>query len=808
MPIFHVKPFFFPKLLLAVSLLFFLGACNTTRHLDYDQSFLVENKIVFQNKKKISGRRALKYDLGTTYKQKPNTNFIGIPREWFYYNHTEENDSSRWDRLVLRLFSEEPSIYKEERAESTARSMQYLLQNKGYFNAIVSYQAVTKKNKTKVTYLINPKRLYTFDSTSFESKDLKVQRILTDIGKETILKPGTAVSQENYNQEVFRITRRLQNLGFAYFDKNYIDVLEGDSTNYKVNDTLTVLLPSTSPEHQVYRVGDIFVYPNYDPKQDSIKRMVRIEGGVNFMTIDSTMDVSVQTILDVIYLKKGELYKVDNYEKTAAQLGSLDIYKIKLIKPYLDPAQPGLIHFEIKLTPKKRNVFGYDAELNNSNFISDNNKTTLIGTSLGLIFRNRNSFRGAEQFSANIQGGVDLDFLNPDTLVFAWNLSGQLDFYKPKFVDYLGLWKVMNATGILNKEFYRNLKERARSRASVGGSITSLINTYRTTSLELSLGYELQRSPQHSYLINHLGINYFSPVFEPDFEQVVFNNQFLRNSFDKQLFTGFLFRDFSYIYASRINKFGESWQFNGNVEVSGAEVLLGNQLDLSAPLRIFSGNDTINYAQFIRLEFDGRHYRIFPSKKHSIAMRLNVGIAFPFGGFSKDVPYIKQFFIGGPNSIRAFRVREPGPGGYQYVQDPNNPQPFFQTGDFKFEFSAEYRFDLFWRLKGAVFLDGGNIWTLREDEGRPNSQLLWKAKFDQETGDKIGDSFLNQIALGTGFGVRLDYYFVIRFDLGVKLKNPYLSANLNGDQSYWAVDRLSKFQLQDFNYNLAIGYPF
>ena len=183
------------------------------------------------------------------------------------------------------------------------------------------------------------------------------------------------------------------------------------------------------------------------------------------------------------------------------------------------------------------------------------------------------------------------------------------------------------------------------------------------------------------------------------------------------------------------------------------------------------------------------------SKEVIGAVRIGAGVGVPFGD-SRAVPYVKQFFVGGPSSIRAWRIREIGPGGYLEIDPdtgkPVNTQPYYQAGDFRFEFNGELRFPIFSYFKGAVFLDGGNIWTLRNDPGRPGSQLRW-------------NSYKN-IAIGTGFGIRGDFsYFVIRLDFGLPLRRPYLDPVSN---AYWVPNLFSKMQFSDFNPNLAVAYPF
>jgi hypothetical protein len=272
-------------------------------------------------------------------------------------------------------------------------------------------------------------------------------------------------------------------------------------------------------------------------------------------------------------------------------------------------------------------------------------------------------------------------------------------------------------------------------------------------------------------------------------------SEFLKKSFGNQLFTGFILRNFNYNFANRANRFGERYNYRFSYEMSGLEILALNR---AWPL--LSGKKEpvwriadLDFSQYLRLDQEAVYTRNF-SENLAGALRIGAGVAVPFGD-TRTVPFVKQFFVGGPSSLRAWRIRQIGPGGYVKLNDqglPDETQPFFQSADFRFEFGGELRFPLFLWFKGAVFIDGGNVWTLRKETERPGSELRW-------------DSYKN-IAIGTGFGIRMDVdYFVLRFDLGLPIRRPYLYP---GSNTYWVKDLFSKMQLRDFNPNLAVGYPF
>jgi len=248
-------------------------------------------------------------------------------------------------------------------------------------------------------------------------------------------------------------------------------------------------------------------------------------------------------------------------------------------------------------------------------------------------------------------------------------------------------------------------------------------------------------------------------------------------------------------YRKPENKFGESYYFLGEFETSGLEILgaeaIAGTLGASTPFQIPLQADTIAFSKFARILLDGRYYRNLRSNQ-SIAIRISAGLG--LGLDQEGVPYIRQFFVGGPYSLRAFPVRSLGPGSFQADSSFINQRlPFFQTGDFKFEASFEYKFRLAWIMEGALFFDIGNVWNINDDNESFN--LQW-------------DSY-QQLAMGTGFGLRflLPYSIILRFDLGYPIRYPYV---IRG--SKWIFEQ--NFSSPEVSYfqpiqlNFAINYPF
>ena len=800
--------------LFSLAILAFGTSCNTGKYLKEGESYVNKNIIKFDTKQKIEKKRTLSYELSTLYKQQPNDRILWSfkTRLWFHYKTNKPKDTTKIDRWIQRVIAEPPSIYDTLQTIETAKAMEYFLQHKGYYNAKVTFKEDRKKKKnttnSTITYFVNPYNIHTIDSVTFSSADPNIQRILHDISDETFLKRGEPVSIEAYNNEVERITKVLKNLGYAYFDPRFIDKLKGDSSAFKVNLALNVLTPPDAEYHQVYKIGKIYVYDGHNPKKIQTNFRDSIIDGVHFMVNDENSIVKPHTILRSIYLKEGDIYQEDNFIKTNRHLRTLEIYKFVSIKSVKDSVDNEKINFIIRLTPKQKLLIGADIELNGSTYSSGNGRT-LVGTALGMILKNRNFVKTASVFSIQLHGGVEFDIGNPNDLLYSVDILASANWQIPKFVEFPKTLGLLNKIKLLPNKFYHGLQENGQSKISTSYNRLLLFNFYSYHSLNATFGYDYTISPNKRFILNQMGVNYLFPVAQESFQLILDANPFLAKTFTEQLFTGVFLRDISYLFNGKPNYRGKSWSFRSNFEISGLEVFAVNKLynAIASDTIAFKLFETVEFSQYFR--FDAALMRnVTFSKKHSFAARLSASIATPFG-FSKNigVPYVKQFFSGGPNSIRAWRVRELGPGEFidsLTIQNPDNI-PFYQAGDFKLEFNLEYRFNIFWRVKGAIFLDGGNVWTLKEDPDRPGSQLLWKPKV-MSSGETVGNNFLKQLALGTGFGIRGDFtYFIIRFDMGIKMRSPYPDENGN----YWLTNKWQGLTFRDdINYNLAIGYPF
>ncbi len=818
-----------PTILLSLLLWLGFSACNTTKFLEPDEYLLKQNRIKFHTEEKIENPRSLKYELSQLYQQRKNSSFLFLPREWFYFISEEKRDSSRFNAWINRTLGEPPTIFSDSLAQVTADDMGRYLSYKGYFNADAFYDETVRKKKVSNTYHVYPGKAFVIDSVHFSSLDPKVESLLQNTREETTLQPGSRLDGQLYNQERERITKLLRNSGYANFLPNAVAPLEVDTTVRPKRAVvyLEVLPPYEDSIHQQFTVGRIDVYPDYNAGAPAAAYRDSVVGGIKFHYLAEDFFVKPNALANLIDLEEGRIYQQSDYESTNRRLGGLSIYKFVRIKQRVDSMQPDVLHFRIELTPNERLELGMDFALNYTNRSDASGIGNLIGISASPSLTNRNAFRGGEVMVTNLSAGVEVNPNLSDSIPF-WNtidLQLQTNLYFPKFIDYLGIWGGLDRLfgRVSNKpaedRFYRTLEDKSTTRLTASYNYIDLLDFYRYNLLTASYGFDARRGNAKRYRINHLAIDYLRPVTEAAFDTILASNPFLRRSFGNQLFVSLLFRDFNYSYNSGFDRYGNSHYFGLGFETAGFEMWAGNRIYNAFALE----SDTlrigdIDFSQYLKLEGDYRYYKQF-SPKNTLATRINLGIVRPFG-FTSDVPYVKQFYVGGPSSIRAWALRELGPGGYE---DPlidsistsiNNRLLFYQTGDLKLELNLEYRFKIFWRLNGALFLDAGNIWTVREDPGRPGSQFRFTERRriikenDGSTKELIEDPFYRQIAIGGGFGFRLDFtYFLLRIDLGSKLRYPFpVRGSEHIEKNYW--NDFATRERRQLNFNLGLGLPF
>ncbi|NNE30240.1 MAG: BamA/TamA family outer membrane protein [Saprospiraceae bacterium] len=767
------------------------------------------NQVILEPGGKIESPGKLKYSLTTLFKQQPNGRWLLTPTEKIYEKNQERiragKPSKRWrERRGEELVIHDPSLTEEAR-----RDMINFLQNQGYFEAEVQSEvAPFKKEGVSVKYKVKPGERYLLNTVGYSSSDTLIHQILQELAPETLLKKSTAVSKDNFDADYRRIAQHLRTRGYARLDQTFFKAT-GDSTGNQVHVEIEVLPPPGASTHTVFRVGEVSVFPRYTLGADLPEWKDSLISGIHFKTISPEYQIKPATIIRNIFLEAGDLVDERALLRTRTKLSDLNAFRIVNVQSVIREDDPTIMDFEIFLTPRKKMSFQMDLEVNNSQGQILGAETNLIGTSLNSNFKNYNSFRNASIFDLSLGGGIEFNLANLDSLIYSSNFTGRVGLSFPKYIKWIGPqdWvysifsKKKSEDG--DEGFYSTFRERARTNISTGYEYVNIFNFYDFHRAELEWGYESQINRNSNLRITQTGFTFFLPETRPNFDSIALENPYLQRSFDRQLFTGLLFRNATYSFNAPPNPFGGSWGFLGELDVSGFEMFLANKLynDLgnnTDTIRVF---DRIDFSQFIKLQAFANYTRKFKLES-AIAFRLNMGVVRPFG-YSKEsgVPFVEQLTAGGPNSMRGWRIRELGPGGYIDPSDEDT-RVFVQSGEFKMEANFEYRTPNIWYLEGALFADVGNVWTLTDDEERPNSQFRFQGGFDGDNNPVT--PFYEQLAIASGIGIRLDVsFFIVRWDIALKVRSPY-----EVDGSYW-FPNIKPFNFwQTPNHNIAIAYPF
>ena len=758
-----------------------MTSCSPTKKLA-GSKLLIKNRVNIETKSKIENKAKLKRDILSLTIQQPNGTFLFIPKEYLW---------------------EAPVAHNPQIAQKTVTNIQNYLKNKaGYYHAKVTLDSLSDGRNIELIYNIDPKDRYHVGEIMYYGPDTIIVEEINSLKEEALLRTGDPIDAGLFDLELSRITLALQNKGYANFAANYIKI-KGDSSTVDrtVDIFFEVLPPQSGKTHTKYTIGDINVFTDYRREQKVKGLTYEIFDNKSYMRESSDFIINPGSINNMVFLEKGETYTRDNRSKTFRKLSGLGTYKFVTISPNIDSLQEDILNYNIFLTPQKHSwIADFGSELFYST-VNQNNRQ-LFGINLSTQFQNRNFFGGGEQFTIGTETGSELQ-LDPLFQASTVNLSLNSNLEIPKQVDLFNLARVLTGIGILPKNEYQRFREETVTNIGLGTSFVNILNNYSITSVSADFAYDYRRSKNTRYLITTLGVDMNLYNLDPRFVDIYGENQFLLNSFENNFITGFLFKDITYIHSTPENQRGLSKTLILSFEASGWEKSILNSL-----YNAISGSDSdwkvgdISFSRFLRLEADRRWYQKFGNS--TLAFRVLGGIIVPFGS-DISAPFVKQFSVGGPNSLRAWDQRELGPGGYaEALEKPVINQTFFQQGDVKLEFNIEYRFPIIWLLEGALFLDGGNVWTLSNDVERPGSQI---------SGD-----FYKQIALGFGYGLRWDFdYFNIRFDFGYKLKRPYHedivkeikkpyfdNPDING---YWYTWRGIKNQGFG-NFQVAVNYPF
>ena len=746
---------------------FIISACSNTKYLPESELLYVGGKIKVEQKdisKKES--KELKSKLSVLLRPKPNKKIFGLRPKLFIYNLVGEVKKEKGFKYWLKnKVGEAPVFFSQVDLEYNKNLLQNYAENKGYFNARTNADSTKTGKKATADYTVNTKQQYKIKSVQFPSDSSKISSAIIKTIGNSVLKIGDAYDLDNIKNERVRIDTRLKEKGFFYFNADYLKV-QVDSTVAKHEVDLIVKVKNETPDKAktAYKINKIVIYPNYNLSADSITKPEKY----NDFTIYDTAKTFKPRIFDrTLYFKKDDLYNRTNHNLSLNRLVTLGTFKFVKNQFVVSDTLGNYLDAYYYLTPLPRKSFRVE-------ILAKTNSANYTGTELNINWSNRNTFRGAEMLSISAFGGIEVQLGGDNNGFNVYRFGTEANLIWPRIISP---FKFVSSSGFV-----------PRTKATLGYEFQNRLKLYSLQTLKGAFGYSWKENERKEHQFNVTEITYSSPHNVSDlYNEQAKNNQSLKNVVEKQLIFG---PTYTYSYTNTMKK-----KLKNTIFYRGSIDFSGNIVGLATGANIKKG-DTISvfgipFSQYLKIQNEFKH-NLRISKNSQLSSRIIGGVAFAYGNSDK-IPFSKQFFIGGTNSLRAFRSRSLGPGTF----DGTNENLAFlpdQSGDVKLEFNTELRSNIYRFINGALFLDAGNIWLLNDDTDKPGSQFLSK--------------FLEEIAVGVGVGLRFDFSFlVLRTDLAFPIRKPYLP-----EGNRWVLDEVnlgnSAWRKDNLILNIGIGYPF
>jgi outer membrane protein insertion porin family len=745
-------------------------ACNNTKYLPANDALYIGAEVkVSAPRMKKSEKKAIRKQLSAQTRPKPNMTILGLrPKLWLWNIGGTPKKKISIKRLIKNL-GEPPVLLSDLNVDHNNKVLHNHLENTGYFRASVGGQTQVKNRRAKAIYTVAPGPQYTINDVVFEDDSSQMHQLMQRTKRRSLLKKGDPFDLEVVKAERTRIDDRLKNRGFYFFSPEYI-VVDVDTTigNNKINMYVNTARETPREAMRVYRISDVVIYPTYNINagRDTSRQYGELYQG--YYVVDSSRFYKPKLFQQAMQFQKGDIYNRREHNATLQRLINLGIFKF--VRNRFEVAGDTTLNAYYYLTPQSKKSLRAE--------IGGNTKSNnMTGSQVTLGFTNRNTFRGGEIMNINIYGGTEVQVSGTFKGYNIFRIGAEGNLAIPRFV--IPFVYINPRGGFV-----------PRTNIQVGYDVLNRKGLYTLNSLRGAYGYIWKESNEKEHTFYPISVQYVQPVkVTQEYLDRRDENPTLQKIIDTQFILG---ANYNYLLnqMTRTRQPRNGFYFNGLVDVSGniAGLIKRNVIKSGDTARIFGAP----FSQYLKLETDLRYYRQLGNEA-VWASRIDVGTGFPYGN-SDELPYIKQFFIGGNNSLRAFRSRSLGPGTYNAMAGASDGFIPDQSGDIKLELNSELRFKIFKPVYGALFVDAGNIWLYNENTFKP--------------GGKFSKDFVKELAAGTGLGVRIDItILVLRLDLAFPIRKPYLPEN-----DRWVFDQInfgdSKWRQDNLVFNLAIGYPF
>lgn len=719
----------------------FIASCSTTKFVPADDYLLKAVKIESEQSD-VKASTLMPY-----VQQRPNSKWFSLFKVPLSLYSMSGRDSTQWGTMFLRGLGEAPVIYDSVKAAASCDNMVMYLQTEGYLHAKASYTVKRKGRKVEVKYKAIPGISYTIDSVNVVIEDDSVHNTLQSLGAlDMNLKRGMRFSIKTLDDERKRITNILTKEGYYKFNKDFI--------KFEVDSTVTPGMVDVTMYLHKYKAS------NNSPETNHRKYFIN---KVNFIPVNSKhIALRPNVLQNNTTIKEGNKFSAAEVQNTYNNFSRLNAVRFTNIH-FDENEEDGLLDCGIKVSTRKPNTISFQPEGTNTE--GD------FGAAATLTYSNNNIFRGSELFSVQFRGAYEaikgLDGYQNQNYI-EYNVETRLAF--PRIIaPFLSQNVRYNNSAKSELMFSYNMQNRPEFHRRV---LTSAWRYYWKGLHGLSYRFDLID-------INFVHMPWISSTFKSNYlDDTNYRNAILKYNYE-DLFIVKSGVNISYSYKNQA--------FRTNIEVGGN--VLNAISHLTKAKKNSDGQYTlfkIAYAQYVKGDFD--YTRLLQlDVKNQLALHFGLGIAFPYGN-SNILPFEKRYFSGGANSVRGWNVRELGPGKFR---GSDGKIDFInQTGDMKLDMNVELRTALFWKFNGAFFVDAGNIWTLKNYKDQPGGQF----KFD---------TFLKQLAVAYGLGLRVNFdYFILRLDCGMKAINPaYTTSN-----GHYPI--INPKLRRDLSVHFAVGMPF
>uniref|UniRef100_UPI0040262813 translocation and assembly module lipoprotein TamL n=1 Tax=Segatella hominis TaxID=2518605 RepID=UPI0040262813 len=662
--------------------------------------------------------------------------------------YVRQKEKPKLFSLFRNPFSRKPVIYDTLQARLSCQDLMTAMQNEGYMNAGVSLYTETKGKKLKATYLLHPGQPFLIGKVNYDIQDEGILQLLhLDQPANQQIKPGMRFTVETLDNERKRIAGLLSDNGYFRFNKDFIH-FTADTIMGRKDIALTLQLRKYKPN-------------NNSPEVDHTRYLIR---DVLFQSNDSDrIHLRKQVLLNATAIKEGRPYDASALQRTYNNFARLQAVKYTNIK-FSEVPDTNLLDCHIQISTNKPSTISFQPE--GTNTAGD------LGAAASITYTNRNLFHGSEQLSIEFRGAYEA----------ITGLEGYQDQNYTEFSVETKLVFPRFLAPFLSKSFRR--RQTASSEWAVSWDFQNRPEFHRRV-FSSAWRYRWSEPKHHlNYRFDLLDLNYvYMPWISSTFKRDYLDNAENRNAILRYNYEDiFIMKTgFTVSYTDGVDAVRANFESAGNL-LNGVSKGFGFKTNSQGQHTLFN----IAYAQYVKFDFDYTHLFQF-DKRNALALHAGLGVAYPYGN-STVLPFEKRYFSGGANSVRGWSVRELGPGKFKGTD--GRIDFINQTGDVKLDLNAEYRSSLFWKLQGALFIDAGNIWTLRNYAEQPGGQF----KFTE---------FYKQIAASYGMGLRLNFdYFILRFDVGMKAINPAYES----EKEHWSIihPKLSR----DFDFHFAVGLPF